>query len=328
MSALQAPSTPPTVLALSGGIGGAKLALGLYRVLAPWELAVAINTGDDFTHLGLHIAPDVDTVMYTLAGENNTELGWGRIGESWNFMQQFSRLGGEDWFNLGDGDLAVHMRRRQLLDDGLGLGAITSRFYASFGIQAHAWPASDDPVRTMIATADGRRLPFQNYFVGEKCAPEVRGFSYVGADHASPNAELIAALNDGNLRAVVICPSNPFVSINPILAIPGVRDALRSCRAPVVAVSPIVGGAAIKGPLVKMMTELGQSANARSVFDNYRDFLSGAVIDSVDMDLAESLDVPAFVAPTVMKDITDRENLARAVLDFADGLSIDVRETG
>lgn len=313
--------SPPSVLAFSGGIGGAKLALGLYRTLDPWDLAIAINTGDDLNHLGLPVSPDIDTVMYTLAGENNTELGWGRAGETWNFMQQFTRLGGEDWFNLGDGDLAVHLRRRQLLEDGIGLGEITSRFFNAFGIRAHAWPASDDPVQTMIATADGRQLPFQNYFVGEKCAPEVRDFSYAGADEANPNPDLIAALSDDGLRAVVLCPSNPFVSIAPMLAVPGLRDALRACRAPVVAVSPIVGGAAIKGPLAKMMSELGQSVDTASVFDNYRDFLSGAVIDTADADQADALGLPVLVTSTVMNDLTDRENLAHAVLEFAAALS-------
>ena len=328
MSETHSTASPPRVLALSGGIGGAKLALGLYRVLPLWELAIAINTGDDFTHLGLHIAPDIDTVMYTLAGENNTELGWGRAGESWNFMEQFARLGGDDWFSLGDGDLGIHMRRRQLMDEGLGLGAITAQFFEAFGIHAHPWPASDDSVRTMIATADSRQLPFQNYFVQEQCAAEVRGFSYAGAEDAAPNTDLINALTGGNLRAVVLCPSNPFVSINPILAVPGVRDALRACTAPVVAVSPIVGGAAIKGPLAKMMRELGQEADAATVFDNYRDFLTGAVIDRADAGQADSLGLPTLVTETVMKDLTDRENLARAVLEFADGLAAPAREAG
>ncbi len=312
----------PSVLALSGGVGGAKLALGLYHVLEPWQLAVAVNTGDDFSHIGLHIAPDIDTVMYTLAGENNTELGWGRAGETWNFMDQFGQLGGDTWFKLGDGDLAVHMRRQQLLDAGCPLSEVTARFCGAKGIHAHIWPASDEPVRTIVHTADERKLPFQNYFVEEQCKPRARGFSYEGAASSKPNQGLVDALADPSLRAVIICPSNPFVSIDPILKIPGTRDALRACKAAIVAISPIVGGNAIKGPLAKMLGELGSPVSSRSILDHYRDFLSGIVIDEIDAELAATMDLPTLVAPTVMVDLDDKTKLANTVLEFADHLAM------
>lgn len=317
---MDTPSTP-TVLALSGGIGGAKLALGLYTVLAPWDLGVTANTGDDLVHMGLHVSPDVDTLMYTLSGENNAELGWGRAGETWTFMDQTKRLGGPDWFNLGDGDLALHVRRTDLLNAGRTLSEITAEFFAAFGVAAQAWPMSDDPVRTLVETADGRSLPFQNYFVQERCAPEVRGFTYAGAETAAPNPKLIERLGAPGLRCVVLCPSNPFVSIEPILAVPGIRDALKACPVPVVAVSPLVGGAAVKGPLGKMFAELGRPADNSSVLAHYADFLDGFVIDETDASDAEHLGLPVLTTPTVMRSLDDRARLAEAVLAFADDLA-------
>lgn len=311
----------PTVLALSGGIGGAKLALGLYHVLAPWDLAIVANTGDDLVHMGLHVSPDVDTLMYTLSGENNTELGWGRAGETWTFMEQTRRLGGPDWFNLGDGDLALHVRRTELLGRGRTLTEITADFYAAFGVAAHAWPMSDDPVRTLVEMADGRSLPFQNYFVQERCAHAVRSFTYAGADDAEANPRLIERLRAPGLRCVILCPSNPFVSINPILAVPGVREVLKACPAPVVAVSPLVGGAAVKGPLGKMFVELGRPAENASVLAHYTDFLDGFIIDETDSQDADRLDLPVLVTLTVMRSLADRTRLAEAVLAFADDLA-------
>ncbi len=309
--------TNPSVLAISGGIGGAKLALGLYRILAPYELAVAVNTGDDFEHFGLHIAPDVDTLMYTLAGENNTELGWGRAGETWMFLEQLKRLGGETWFQLGDSDLAVHVTRTEALKQGRTLSAVTADLFKRMGITAHVWPMSDQPVRTMVDTADGRKLPFQNYFVQERCEPAVSGFRFAGAELAMPNASFIELLGDPTLEAVIICPSNPFVSVDPILALPGVRDALKACPAPVVAISPIVGGEAIKGPLAKMMRELDIPTDPLSIATHYGDFLNGFILDETDADHAASLNVPTMVTKTVMQSLDDRETLARDALSFA-----------
>ncbi len=311
-------SPPPRVLALSGGIGGAKLALGLYRVLEPWRLAVVVNTGDDFEHLGLPISPDVDTLMYTLAGENDRDQGWGRAGETWTFMEQMERLGGEAWFRLGDGDLAVHVRRAECLEEGLTLSAVTADFCRRLGVRAHIWPMSDAPVRTVVETADGRQLPFQHYLVREACRPEVRGFRYQGAETAEANGSFLDLLGDPALRAVVVCPSNPFVSIDPILAVPGVREALAACPAPIIAVSPIVGGRAVKGPAAKMLRELGLPVDAASVARHYGDLPDGFVLDDADAALADGLAIPTLVTATVMDSLEDRESLAREVLAFAE----------
>ncbi|MBT3334425.1 MAG: 2-phospho-L-lactate transferase [Rhodospirillaceae bacterium] len=313
-------STRPRVLALSGGIGGAKLALGLYRILEPWQLAVVVNTGDDFEHLGLHISPDVDTLMYTLSGENNTELGWGRAGETWVFLEQLKRLGGETWFQLGDGDLAVHIRRTESLKQDHTLSAITADLFLRMGIEAHAWPMSDQSVRTMVDTADGQVLPFQNYFVGQLCKPEVSGFRFTGAQTAKPNQSFLRLLGDPKLDAVIICPSNPFVSVDPILAIPGVREALKACPVPVIAISPIVGGEAVKGPTAKMMRELKMDVNPLSVAGHYAGLLDGFVLDDADAGYRDSLEISSLVTSTVMQTLADRDTLARDVLAFAEQL--------
>ena len=250
------------VLALSGGVGGAKLALGLYRVLPPGALTVVANTGDDFEHLGLAISPDLDTLLYTLAGIDNPATGWGRRDETWNFMAALERLGGETWFKLGDGDLATHVERTRRLAAGESLSQITDDFRRRLGISARLLPMSDDPVRTRLLTAEGW-LDFQDYFVRRQCAPIVREIAFAGAAAARPHPDFLAALADPALRMVVICPSNPLISIDPILSLPGVREALRACRAPVVAVSPIIGGKAVKGPTAKMMAELGLTGRCR-----------------------------------------------------------------
>ena len=313
----------PRVLALSGGIGGAKLALGLYSILEPWELAVLVNTGDDFEHFGLHISPDVDTLMYTLSGENNTELGWGRAGETWAFLEQLKRLGGESWFQLGDGDLAVHVRRTECLKGDVTLSAITADLFQRMGIEAHVWPMSDQPVGTMVYAADGRELPFQNYFVQERCEPAVSGFHFTGADTAKPNSSFMELLRDPSLDAVIVCPSNPYVSVDPILALPGVRAALKACPVPVIAVSPIVSGDAIKGPTAKMMKELNIAVDPLSVARHYADFLDGFVLDDTDADHADSLEIPSLVTQTVMQTLDDRKGLARDVLSFAGRIKAD-----
>ena len=252
------------VLALSGGVGGAKLALGLYRILPPDTLTVVANTGDDFEHLGLSISPDLDTLLYTLSGEANPELGWGRRGETWTFMAALEKLGGETWFRLGDGDLATHVERSYRLAAGDSLSAVIDFFRRRLDIAARLLPVSDDRVRTLLDTDRGR-LDFQDYFVRLRCEPVVRRLEFAGSETARPNPDFIAALADPRLRAVIVCPSNPFISIDPILAVPGVREALRACRAPVVAVSPIIGGKAVKGPTAKMMEELGLPVDAAAV---------------------------------------------------------------
>jgi LPPG:FO 2-phospho-L-lactate transferase len=308
------------VVALSGGIGGAKLALGLSRILPPGELTIIANTGDDFEYLGLAISPDLDTLLYTLGGLSDDARGWGRREETWNFMTALGALGGETWFQLGDGDLATHVERSRLLAAGETPSAVVDAFRRRLGIATRLLPMSDDPVRTKLRTDEGW-LDFQDYFVRRKCEPAVREIAFVGADRARPQAELIAALRDPRLRAVVICPSNPLISIEPILAISGIRGALLACAAPVVAVSPIVGGRALKGPTAKMMTELGHTPSAGEVARRYAAFLDGYVFDATDPPPALSSDMKMMAAQTVMATLEDREALARAVLDLADSLA-------
>ena len=302
------------MLALSGGIGGAKLALGLYRILPAGALTVVANTGDDFEHLGLSISPDIDTLLYTLAGLDNPELGWGRRDETWTFMKALGDLGGETWFNLGDGDLATHIERTRRLAAGESLSEITDDFRHRLGISAQLLPMSEDRVRTRLLTADGW-LDFQDYFVRLRCAPVVQRIAFAGADQARPQPAFLAALADRNLRAVVICPSNPFISIDPIFSLTGVRQALLACGAPVVAVSPIIGGQAIKGPTAKMMVELGLPVDAAAVARHYGDILDVYVADETDASEVRGLGLPVTLARTLMLSLEDREALARVVLE-------------
>jgi len=304
------------VLALSGGIGGAKLALGLYRILPPGALMVAANTGDDFEHLGLAISPDLDTLLYTLAGLDNPELGWGRRDETWTFIKALDSLGGETWFNLGDGDLATHVERTRRLAAGESLSQIADDFRRRLGISARLLPMSDDRVRTRLRTAEGW-LDFQDYFVRQRCRPVVREIAFAGADQARPQPNFLAALADKNLRAVVICPSNPFISIDPILSLPGIHEALRACQAPVVAVSPIIGGKAVKGPTAKMMAELGLPVDAAAVARHYGELLDHYVADETDANEIGDLGLPVTVTRTFMLSLEDREALARVVLEAA-----------
>jgi LPPG:FO 2-phospho-L-lactate transferase len=305
------------VLALSGGVGGAKLALGLYRVLPPGALIVVANTGDDFEHLGLTISPDIDTLLYTLAGLDNPELGWGRRDETWTFMKALGNLGGETWFNLGDGDLAAHVERTRRLAADESLSQITDDFRRRLGITGQLLPMTDDWVRTRLQTADGW-LDFQDYFVRRHCEPVVREIAFAGADEAQPQPAFLTALASRNLRAVVICPSNPFISIDPILSLPGVRGALRACAAPVVAVSPIIGGKAVKGPTAKMMAELGLPVDAAAIARHYGDILDLYIADETDANEVGDLGVPVALARTLMVSLEDREALARVVLEAAD----------
>ena len=304
------------VLALSGGIGGAKLALGLYRILPPGALTVVANTGDDFEHLGLAISPDIDTLLYALAGLDNLELGWGRRDETWTFMKALGSLGGETWFNLGDGDLATHIERTRRLAAGEGLSEITDDFRRCLGISARLLPMSNDRVRTRLRTSKSW-LDFQDYFVRQRCAPVVREIAFAGADTARPHPTFFAALTDENLHAVVICPSNPFISIDPILSLPRVREALCECAAPVIAVSPIIGGQAVKGPTAKMMAELGLRVDAAAVARYYSDILDFYVADETDAKEMRNVGVPVTFARTLMQSLDDRETLARVVLEAA-----------
>ena len=299
MSATKNPSKPVTCLALSGGVGGAKLALGLYHHLPPAELAIAANVGDDFEHLGLTICPDIDTLSYTLADLANFKTGWGRTGDTSTFMSALADLAGETWFHLGDGDLAIHVAR------------------------SHRLRASNDPVRTLVNTADGP-LNLQHYFVREKCAPIVTGFQYDGTARARTNPEILAALSAPTLRAVVICPSNPFISIDPILALAEIKPALRDCTAPIVAVSPVVGGTSLKGPTAKMMQELGKAVSAETIARHYGELIDGFVLDQVDAALEQAVrdnGMSTLVTPSIMNTLDDKIRLAKEVFAFAASLT-------
>jgi LPPG:FO 2-phospho-L-lactate transferase len=302
-----------SVLALSGGTGGAKLALGLYRVLPPGALTVVANTGDDFEHLGLSVSPDIDTLLYTLAGLDNPQLGWGRRDETWTFMAALEALGGETWFKLGDGDLATHVERTRRLAAGEGLAQITDDFRRRLGISARLLPMTDDRVRTRLHTGQGW-LDFQDYFVRLRSSPVVREIVYASASEARANPDFLASLGADDLELVVICPSNPFLSIDPILSLPGLREALRACRAPVVAVSPIIGGKAIKGPTAKIMAELGFPIGAAAVARHYADILDIFVADETDAAECATLGIPVRLTRTLMLTLGDRDALARAVL--------------
>src|SRR4029077_8773824 len=290
------PMSKRLVVALSGGVGGAKLALGLSLVLPADDLLVVANTADDFEHLGLSISPDIDTLTYALAGIDNPATGWGRRDETWSFMDSIGALGGADWFRLGDRDLALHVERTRRLQGGGTLSQITDDICRRLGIATRVLPMSDDRVRTRVRS-DGGWIDFQDYFVRQQCRPIVRELAFDGVDKARPQPDIIATLKSGKVRAVVICPSNPFISIEPILAVPGMRAALAGCGAPVVAVSPIVDGRAVRGPTAKRMQELGLPVSAASAAARYSDLLAGYVVDSGD---AEGVRAKVHIAPTLM----------------------------
>jgi LPPG:FO 2-phospho-L-lactate transferase len=303
------------ILALAGGVGGAKLAAGLQRVLGP-SLTVAVNTGDDFEHLGFCISPDLDTVMYTLAGLNNTQTGWGLAGETWSFMAMLAKLGGETWFNLGDHDLATHAERTRRLRAGESLSSITAALCARLGLRARIVPMSDDPIRTVVVTDQGD-LAFQHYFVRLRCEPVLKGLRFEGVANARPSPGFVDALEDPQLEGIVICPSNPYLSVDPILAVPGIRDRLAARRSPCAAVSPIVGGQAIKGPAAKILRELGREVSALEVARHYVGFVDLFVLDNADAAMAgaiRALGLRTLVTDTLMRDTDVSERLSREVL--------------
>ena len=306
------------VVALSGGVGGAKLALGLSRVLPAGQFSVIANTGDDFRHLGLAVSPDIDTLVYTLAGLSDPVQGWGRRGETWNFMTALEAIGSETWFRLGDADLAMHVERTRRLAAGETLSAITDDIRRRLGIASRILPMTDDAVRTRVRTAAHGWLEFQDYFVRRRCEPAVHQITYLGADTARALPIALAELADPDLRAVIVCPSNPYLSIDPILAIPPYSNALIRCQAPIVAVSPIIGGQAVKGPTAKMMAELGFAPSAREVALRYAELIDIFVVDEVDAGMTAPPGVKIVVAPTLMTTLEDRERLARTVLAAAD----------
>jgi LPPG:FO 2-phospho-L-lactate transferase len=310
-----------SILALAGGVGGAKLAQGLAAILPAGALTVVVNTGDDFEHLGLRISPDIDTVTYTLAGINNSEQGWGLAGESWNCMTALERLGGETWFRLGDRDLATHIERTSRLRSQT-LSDVTADFARRLGIAQTIAPMTDDRVGTMVHTDRGV-LAFQDYFVRLRCEPKVESLSFSGIDSARIGAGFAAALSDPDLEAIVICPSNPLLSILPILSLPGLRAMLERRRVPLIAVSPILGGRAVKGPAAKIMEELGMAVSPAGVAAFYGPLLDGIMIDEVDSAMGEQIAGPQIVATrTLMTTIADKRALAGDVLSFAKSLRI------
>lgn len=307
-------------LVLCGGVGGAKLVLGLSRILPPDALVIAVNTGDDFDHMGLTICPDIDTVSYTLAGLVHPEQGWGRTDESFSALAVVEQLGGTCWFRLGDKDLGLHLTRRTLLDKGMSLSTTTAYVARQLGVTHLITPMTDDTVRTIIETPAGP-LSFQEYFVREQCAPMVTGIHYTGASTASPSPLLASTMVDPNLAGVIICPSNPYLSIDPILSLPGIRTALASLPVPVIAVSPVIAGKALKGPTVKIMQELGLQPSAARVARHYGDFLDGYLIDLTDSSEFEGSKPEVRQASIIMRTLDDKVALARHCLTFLDELS-------
>ncbi|MEC8347968.1 MAG: 2-phospho-L-lactate transferase [Pseudomonadota bacterium] len=310
---------PKKILAITGGVGGAKLALGLSKILSPEQVMFAVNIADDFTHLGLHISPDIDSLTYALAEQNNQELGWGRAGETWQFIETLGSLGGENWFRLGDKDMALHMRRTGLLNDGTTLTAATVEITRRMGIAHGVMPISNDPIRTVVQTERGN-LAFQHYFVRERCQPSVSGFRFDGIENATINPVIRGYLTDCD--GIIICPSNPFVSVAPVIEVAGFLAA--TGHIPTIAVSPIVRGAAIKGPAAKMMQELNIPSTALSVAEHYQGkypgLLDGFVIDASDAEDLDQFKLPTVATPSVMVSLTDRIALAERCLSFYDEL--------
>lgn len=304
-------------IALTGGVGGAKLASGLAAVLAPEQLLIVANTGDDFEHLGLTICPDLDSVMYALAGINDSRRGWGVKHESWQFLDALKQLNGETWFQLGDRDLATHVMRTHMMAGGSSLSQATLRLTEALGVRHRLVPMSDQTIRTFVKTAQGE-LPFQQYFVAQRCEPVVTGFHFDGAEQASVQADLARWLGDEQLCGVIICPSNPFVSVDPILALPGLRTTLAAMEIPVLAVSPLIAGRTIKGPAAKMMAELDMPRDSLGVAQHYLGLVTQFVLDEADAALApaiQALGMQTLVTPTLMRTARDRQALAHTLVD-------------
>jgi LPPG:FO 2-phospho-L-lactate transferase len=308
------------VCALAGGVGGAKLASGLQDVLPPGDLSVVVNTADDFDLWGLHICPDLDTVMYTLAGISNPETGWGIGNESFETLNMLENYGEETWFKLGDKDLATHILRTSRMRSGETLTDITAGLSGALGVDSVVLPMSDDPVSTILDTPEGR-LEFQEYFVRRGQRDEVLGIELRGIQDAGPTERVLAAI--GGADAIVFCPSNPVVSVGPILALPGMTEALASTSAPKVAVSPIVGGRALKGPADRMLASLGHEVSATGVARMYAGLVDGMVVDRTDEEERagiEALGMRVLVTQSVMRDAEDRARLASETLEFSAGL--------
>ena len=304
------------ILAITGGVGGAKLALGLSKILSPDELLFLVNTGDDFQHLGLEISPDLDSLLYALSGKNNPELGWGRADETWACISELEELGADSWFRLGDRDLALHLVRTQMLNQGATLQKVADRLSKSLGIDHRIAPMSNDKISTTVKTPNGK-LAFQEYFVREQCEPAVIDFDFEGIENSKPNPVVMSWLDE--CHGIIICPSNPYVSVDTILSVPKYRDAFQS--KPVIAVSPIVGGLAIKGPAAKMMKELGVPPTPIAVAKHYGSLLSGFVLDQTDHEQAKDIPIPSIVTQTIMLTLQDRIALAEQCVRFLEEMT-------
>lgn len=300
------------IVALAGGVGGAKLALGLTHAEIPEKLLIAVNTGDDFVHLGLHVSPDIDSVVYALAGIENPETGWGIANETWSFMDMIERLGGETWFRLGDRDLATHVERTRRLASGATLSEVTRDLCRMLGIRHTVLPVTDDRLRTIVISGDNR-ISFQNYFVKLHCAPAIDELEYEGAADARLSPALMDAMVAPDLRGIVLCPSNPYLSIGPMLAIPQLKQALRLRKRPIVAVSPIIGNSAVKGPAAKIMRELGHQPSCLGVAEFYSGLVDYMMIDRSDAIHAAAirkLGMQPVLSDIMMRDLDDRRRLA------------------
>ena len=314
---------PATVAVLAGGVGAARFLSGLLRVCRPTDVTAIVNVGDDFTLHGLHISPDLDTVTYTLAGQINPETGWGRAGETWRVLTELGRLGGQDWFKLGDLDLALHLFRTQRRSEGASLSQVTGEIAASFGLELTLLPVSDEPIQTRITPAepaDAPEIDFQDYFVAQRHGIAVRAVRFAGIEAAQPAPGVLDSLDTADV--VVVAPSNPFVSIGPVVEVPQVRETLRGRRDSVVAVSPIVGGASIKGPAGAMMRELGHEPSVVGIARLYAEFAGTLVIDNADHDLAPAVadaGMTPVVTDTIMSSPERAAALARTTLDAVNG---------
>jgi LPPG:FO 2-phospho-L-lactate transferase len=304
------------ITALAGGVGAARLLRGMVEVLPPSDITAIVNTGDDTVLHGLHISPDLDTVMYTLADAINPETGWGLAGETWRVMESLDRLGGITWFNLGDQDLATHCYRTQRLSEGAGLGQVTAELARSFGVAVNLVPVTDEPLRTRLQLVDGPEVGFQEYFVHRRHEVAVSAVRFAGAEEARPGPGVLEALDAADV--VVVCPSNPVVSIGPLLAVPGIAQRLEGLRERVVGVSPIIAGAALKGPADRLLREMGFEASVVGVARWYASWMGTLIIDEADADLARAVaaeGVRCLVAPTVMSSVERAASLSRAVID-------------
>lgn len=309
-----------SVLALTGGVGGAKLACGLHRILPEQQLTCLVNTADDFDHLGLRISPDLDSVMYAMSGEHNRQTGWGRRDETWQFMDALKQYDADGWFALGDRDLATHVLRTEALKNGLTLTEITARLGRSLGIQSRLLPMTDQSVHTRLETEEGE-LDFQSYFVKKYCQPVIKKIHFAGAKTAMPNPAVLQLLKQP-LDCIVLCPSNPYLSLAPMLALPGLAEALRANGAPIVAVSPIIGCQAVKGPAAKIMHEMGATPGATGVAQYYTSqypgLLSGFVIDRRDADesdVIKALQLDVVVLATLMTNTEEQDAFAKALME-------------